>query len=279
MTTVLRIARARASIAVLCITLAAAALGIATARASAYPNSMDALGDSITRAFNTCSFPFSDCPENSWATGTNKAVNSYYLRLLALNPGISGHNNNDAVSGAKMTELKGQAEKAVSRKVELVGILMGANDACTSSISTMTSVASYQSQFEGAMKTLTSGIPSAQINIGSLPNVYRLWEIFHTNSSAVNTWNSLKICQSLLANPTSLAKADEERRLQVKGREEEFDSALQSVCAKYTQCKYDNGAGFKTVFNTNDVSTRDYFHPSIEGQTLIAKIAWEAFPF
>ncbi len=267
------------SISMLCAVLAVASLGVASAQASTYPNSMDALGDSITRAFNTCSFPFIDCPENSWATGTNKTVDSYYLRLLALNPGISGHNYNDAVSGAKMAELNGQAEKAVSRKVELVGILMGANDACTSSISTMTSVANYQSQFEAAMKTLTTGVPGAAIHVGSLPNVYRLWEIFHTNSSAVNTWNSLKICQSLLANPTSLAKEDEERRLQVKTREEQFDSALASVCAKYTQCKYDEGAGFKTVFNTNDVSTRDYFHPSIEGQTLIAKEAWEAFPY
>lgn len=272
----------RRKLALACTGLLAAALAAASigaASAQAYPNSMDALGDSITRAYNTCSFPFVDCPENSWATGTNSKVDSYYLRLLALNPGISGHNNNDAVSGAKMGELNGQAEKAVSRKVELVGVLMGANDACTSSISTMTSVATYQSQFEAAMKTLTTGIPGSQINIGSLPNVYRLWEIFHTNSSAVNTWNSLKICQSLLANPTSLAKEDEERRLQVKTREEEFDSVLQSVCAKYTQCKYDNGAGFKTVFNTNDVSTRDYFHPSVEGQTLIAKEAWESFPF
>jgi lysophospholipase L1-like esterase len=276
--TVLHIgARARAALLVTVLTIAA--FGMGAARAAAYPNSMDALGDSITRAFNTCSFPFTDCLENSWATGTNTTVNSYYLRLLAKNPGIKGNNFNDAKSGAKMSELGGQAEKAVSHKVELVGVLMGANDACTSSVSTMTSVANYQSQFESAMKTLTTGIPTAQINIGSLPNVYRLWEIFHTNSSAVNTWNSLKICQSLLANPTSLAKADEERRLQVKTREEEYDSALQTVCAKYTQCKYDNGAGFKTVFNTNDVGTRDYFHPNIEGQTLIAKVAWEAFPF
>jgi lysophospholipase L1-like esterase len=272
--------RFRALVAVLVTAmLALVSLGAISAHATTYPNSMDALGDSITRAFNTCSFPFIDCPENSWATGTNSKVDSYYLRLLALNPGISGHNYNDAVSGAVMSGLNGQAEKAVSRKAELVGILMGANDACTSSISTMTPVTTYSSEFEAAMKTITSGLPGAQINVGSLPNVYRLWEIFHTNSNAVNTWNSLKICQSLLANPTSLAKADEERRLQVKAREEEFDSALQSVCAKYTQCKYDNGAGFKTVFNTNDVSTRDYFHPSVEGQALIAKEAWEAFPF
>jgi lysophospholipase L1-like esterase len=259
--------------------LAIVSLGMASAKATAAPNSMDALGDSITRAFNTCGFPFTDCTENSWATGTNSRVNSYYLRLLAVNPGISGHNYNDAVSGAKMSELNSQASKAVSRKVELVGILMGANDACTSSISTMTPVSTFQSQFEQGMNTLAAGVPVPQVNVGSLPNVYRLWEIFHTNSSAVNTWNTLKICQSLLANPTSTAKADEERRLQVRQREEEYDSVLQSVCAKYTQCKYDNGAGFKTVFNTNDVSTRDYFHPSIEGQALIASVAWQAFPF
>ena len=259
--------------------LAIVSLGISSASASAHANSMDALGDSITRAFNTCSIAFTDCPENSWATGTDSAVDSYYERALAVNAGISGHNYNDAVSGAKMAELKGQAEKAVSRKVELVGILMGANDACASSISTMTSVATYKSELEEAMNTLTTGLPTAQINVGSLPNVYRLWEIFHTNSSAVNTWNTLKICQSLLEKPTSTEKADEERRIKVRQREEEYDSTLESVCAKYTQCKFDKDAGFKTVFNTNDVSTRDYFHPSIEGQALIAKVAWEAFPY
>lgn len=270
---------ARVRILALSMVLATVSLGMASTKAAAYPNSMDALGDSITRAFNTCRLAFTDCPENSWATGTNSAVDSYYLRLLALNPGISGHNFNDAVSGAKMGELNGQATNAVSRKVELVGVLMGANDACTSSVSTMTAVSTFQSQFEQAMNTLTTGVPTAQINIGSLANVYRLWEIFHTNSSAVNTWNTLKICQSLLANPTSTAKADEERRAQVRQREEEYDAVLQSVCAKYTHCKYDNGAGFKTVFNTNDVSTRDYFHPSVEGQALIASVAWQAFPF
>ena len=269
--------RSRTYVAVLAAALALGSLGSVSAQALT-PNSMDALGDSITRAFNTCSTAFTDCPENSWATGTNAAVNSVYERILAKNAAIKGNNFNDAVSGSKMEGLKAQAEKAVSRKVELVGILMGANDACTSSVSTMTSVATYKSKFEEAMKTLTTGLPSAEIDVGSLPNVYRLWEILHTNSSAVSTWNTLKICQSELANPTSLAKADEERRLQVKTREEEFDSALQTVCAKFTQCKYDEGKGFKIAFTTSDVGTRDYFHPTIEGQAVIAGVAWEAFP-
>jgi lysophospholipase L1-like esterase len=278
MTILGRTTRNLAGLVLLGIALATASLGPASAQASGYPSSMDALGDSITRAFNTCSLPFMDCLENSWATGTTAPVDSYYLRLLALNSGISGHNHNDAVSGALMADLYGQAAKAVSSKVELVEILMGANDACTPSVSTMTSVASYKLQFEAGMELLVSGLPSAQIFVSSLPNVYRLWEIFHTNLSALSTWNSLKICQSMLENPTSLATADEKRRLEVKTREEEFDSVLQSVCARYTQCMYDGGAGFKTAFNTNDVSSRDYFHPSVEGQALVAQTAWKAFP-
>jgi lysophospholipase L1-like esterase len=271
-------ARSRALLALLGVAVVAGALGIASAQANAYPSSMAALGDSITQAFNACpAKPLANCPESSWSTGSNGTVDSVYERLLVLNTKIKGNNINDAVSGAKMAELNTQAKAAVTSKVELVTILMGANDACTSSLSTMTSVATYKSEFETAMKTLTSGIPSARIDVGSLPDVYRLWEIFHTNSSATKTWEKYGICQSMLEKPTSLLKADEERRMQVKAREEEFDTALESVCAKYPQCKYDDGAGFKSVFNTNDVSTLDYFHPSEEGQAVIAHIAWEAY--
>jgi hypothetical protein len=69
-----------------------------------YPNAMASTGDSITRAFNTGTIPFTDAPANSWSTGTNSGVNSQYLRILAANPAISGHNYNDAVSGAKMVD-------------------------------------------------------------------------------------------------------------------------------------------------------------------------------
>ncbi|HEU5034584.1 MAG TPA: SGNH/GDSL hydrolase family protein [Mycobacteriales bacterium] len=246
---------------------------------SAYPNSMDALGDSITRAFNTCSFPFTDCTQNSWATGTNKTVNSYYLRLLKLNPAINGNNFNDAVSGAKMSDLNGQAQNAVSRKVGVVTILMGSNDACTSSISTMTPTSTFQSQFQQALTTLTTGLPNVQIRVGSIPDAYQLWTLFHANSSAVNTWNAYGICQSLLANATSTAQADIDRRATFRQQEIDYNTALQTVCAQFAQCTFDNDAGFNTQFSSGDVSTRDYFHPSISGQTLLANVAWSALGY
>ena len=40
-----------------------------------YPNALAATGDSITRAFNTGTIPFTDAPANSWSTGTSTTVN------------------------------------------------------------------------------------------------------------------------------------------------------------------------------------------------------------
>ena len=254
-----------------------AMLGVATAQASAYPNKMAALGDSITLATNAnaaCAIS-GTCPEYSWATGSNTAVDSYYQRLQALNPSIVA--KNFAENGTQMSALKSQVTNAVSYGAELVTIQMGSNDACTSSVTLMTSVAKYKAEFKEAMNVLTApGSSVTQVNVSSLPNVYRLWEILHTNAEARKIWE-LGICQSMLANPLSLSSTDEKRRLEVRSREEEYDAALQSVCLEYAQCKYDDGAEFMSMFSTGDVSTVDYFHPSVEGQKHIAQGAWEAF--
>src|SRR5258706_14842964 len=87
------------------IPLAAALLGVLVLPAPAHadagppPNSMASLGDSISRGFNACGF-YVDCTSRSFSTGDNSGVNSQYLRILAKNPAIAGHNFNDARSGA-----------------------------------------------------------------------------------------------------------------------------------------------------------------------------------
>jgi hypothetical protein len=65
--------------------------------------------------------------------------------LLSRSPAISGHAANLAVSGAKMAAGPTQAGNLPS-DVQYVTILLGANDLCTSSISTMTSTATFESQ-------------------------------------------------------------------------------------------------------------------------------------
>lgn len=250
-----------------------------TAANAAFPNSIAATGDSITRAFNTCAFPFTDCPANSWATGTEAAVNSFYLRILERNASIRGNLVNHARSGAKMTNLPGQVTNVVSSRSEFVTIEMGANDVCTSSEETMTSVASFRTSFEGAMRTLRERLPSTRIAVGSIPNVYQLWSLLNPNRTAVSTWNSFSICQSMLRNPTSRTREDEERRLRVQRREVEFNGVLAAVCAEHANCQYDGGAGYAYRFEAAEVSTRDYFHPSVRGQATIAAIEFPLFRF
>jgi GDSL-like Lipase/Acylhydrolase. len=248
----------------------------APASAASYPNSMDGLGDSITRAFNTCRIAWVDCPQNSWSTGTNSDVNSHYLRILANNPQIEGKNYNDAVSGAKAADVVQQADKAISRGAEYVTIEIGANDACTSSESTMTSVSSYQSSVSSFLGKLGTQLPDSKVFVASVPDVYHLWELFHTDPDAVATWDRFDICQSLLANATSTATEDSERRQRVRQRVIDFNNVLQNECARHANCKFDDFAGFDYKFAESDVSTRDYFHPSVSGQATIARVTWAA---
>jgi lysophospholipase L1-like esterase len=95
------------------------------------PNSMAAIGDSITQAADVCCW-YGDHPGKSWSVGGDAdSISSHYERILAMNPGIAGSAFMDAVSGAKMDDAAAQAVLAVSQQPGYVTILMGANDACT----------------------------------------------------------------------------------------------------------------------------------------------------
>ena len=240
---------------------------------SPYPSSITALGDSITTAYD--SGGFGNIPANSWATGTNPSVNSMYLRILSLNSSISGKNINLAVSGSKMADLNSQASQ-LNRKTEYVTILIGANDVCTPSMETMTDVAAFRSQFETAMQTIKAKAPKAKVYVLSIPNIYNLWEILHDDPSARTMWAWFSICQSMLANPESIAEVDIARRNMVSQRNVEFNVQLQEVCGSYSGCTFDGFAVFNTTFTANDVSTIDYFHPSLDGQAKVAEVAWNA---
>ena len=241
-----------------------------------YPDSMASLGDSITRAMNPEPSLLGDQPQYSWSTGSNNSVESHYYRILQQNSPISSNNNNDAVSGARMTDLNGQAQTAVIQGVDYVTILMGANDVCRPSEATMTAVETFRSQFQQAMETLTSGLADARIFVVSIPDIYNLWLILKDDPSAVSTWNTVSICQSMLANPTSTGQADVDRRDRVQQRNIDFNTQLAEVCALYTNCRFDNNAVFDTQFVASDVSTFDYFHPSIAGQMKLASVSWVA---
>ena len=236
------------------------------------PSSMAALGDSITRAYDVCC-SYGDHPGQSWSTGSTSydGIASHYERIRQLNPAITGRAYNDAVSGAKMSAAPTQAGQAVSQGARYVTILMGANDLCTSSVSTMTSTTTFRSQFSQAMATLMAQDRKPYVFVSSIPNIYQLWQVLHTNSLARWAWANFHICQSMLA-----ATNTDTQRQQVVAREQAFNQILAEECAKYTRCRWDGGAVYNYQFSASQVSALDFFHPSLSGQAALARVTWAA---
>ncbi|MEU9706262.1 SGNH/GDSL hydrolase family protein [Streptomyces sp. NPDC047981] len=234
------------------------------------PASVAAVGDSITRAFDACTI-LSDCPEASWATGTDTRVNSLALRLLGPER-VSERSWNLAKTGARMAELPEQMARAGARKPELVTVMMGANDACRDRAELMTPVAEFRADFEASLAMLRRTAPKAHVYVSSVPDLKRLWASGKDSTLRREIWN-LGICGSMLADPEDLSASAEKRRTSVRDRVVAYNRTLQEVCAKDLRCRYDGGAVFGFPFDGEQLSRWDWFHPSRNGQARLAELA------
>ncbi|GAA3103602.1 SGNH/GDSL hydrolase family protein [Streptomyces rectiviolaceus] len=235
------------------------------------PKSLAAVGDSITRGFDACSV-LADCPEASWATGTDSEVRSLATRLLGKER-AAGHSWNYAKTGARMADLTGQVEQAALKRPELVTVMAGANDACRPSADSMTPVAEFRADFEEAMRTLRRELPKTQVYVTSVPDLKRLWSQGRTNALGKQIWK-LGICSSMLADPDDLDTSATQRRATVQGRVVAYNDVLKDVCAKDLRCRYDGGAVFDYRFDGDQLSPWDWFHPSKDGQSRLAELAY-----
>ncbi|NBE54259.1 SGNH/GDSL hydrolase family protein [Streptomyces boluensis] len=237
------------------------------------PKSLAAVGDSITRGFDACTV-LSDCPEASWATGTDPAVRSLAVRLLGKD--AAGKRSwNFASTGARMADLPEQMERAAAESPELVTVLVGANDACRASVSAMTPVEEFRTDFEESLRTLRAERPKAQVYVASVPDLKRLWSQGRGSEMSRQVWK-LGICPAMLAEPEAVDAKSAERRDTVHERVVAYNEALAEVCAKDRRCRYDDDAVFDYRFGTGQLSPWDFFHPSRDGQSRLAELAFRA---
>ncbi|MER7939379.1 SGNH/GDSL hydrolase family protein [Streptomyces sp. NBC_01693] len=239
----------------------------------ASPASIAAVGDSITRGFDACSV-LADCPEVSWATGTDGGVRSLAVRLLGASKAAS-HSWNHAVSGARMAQLPEQMALAAKDRPELVTVMIGANDACRDSVALMTPVADFRASFEASMRQLRASAPKAQVYVSSVPDLKRLWSTGRENPLGKQIWK-LGICRSMLADADDMGSAAVARRDAVLERVVAYNGVLRDVCARDERCRYDGGAVFDYRFTGEQLSEWDWFHPGRNGQARLAEIAYRA---
>jgi lysophospholipase L1-like esterase len=272
-----RFPKVRLCVAAAVALVAALAFWSAPAFAVQPPKVMAALGDSITRGYNSAGTEFTpgscpmlrngnpfdlDCPTNSWSTGTNPDVNSQLQRIEALDPDRHPVAYNDAVSGARAgtdrsIDLVSQAQTAATQDPDYVTIEIGANDACRSTIADQTPTATFGNHVETALDDLVSADPKVYIEMLSIPDINQLWALFTSppNQDALLRWSAFGTCQALLANPLSTAQADVERRAQVRAQVIAYNDALADVCAEFKRCRFDDNAVFNSSFTIADVAT------------------------
>jgi lysophospholipase L1-like esterase len=235
------------------------------------PGSVAAVGDSITRGFDACSV-LADCPEVSWATGTDSEVRSLAVRLLGASRAAE-RSWNHAETGARIAQLPEQMALAAKEKPDLVTVMIGANDACRNSAELMTPVADFRASFEASMRQLRAGAPKAQVYVSSVPDLERLWSMGRGNALGKQIWK-LGICQSMLGDADDMSARAVARRASVQERVVAYNDVLRKVCAKDQLCRYDGGAVFDYRFTGKQLSQWDWFHPGRNGQARLAEIAY-----
>jgi lysophospholipase L1-like esterase len=232
------------------------------------PDSLAAVGDSLTTAFDACG-PLAECPRASWATGTEPSVGSLARRLLER---PSKDSWNLAESGATMADLPQQMARAAARRPGLVTVLMGANDACRPSVGAMTPVPAFRSDFTEALRALWEEAPKAQVYVASVPDLKRLWEVGRQHPDARRAWE-FGICPSMLRAPQATGDAAVARRARVADRVRAYNAVLRETCTADRRCRWDGGAVHDHRFTSEALSGWDWFHPSREGQSELAELA------
>ncbi|MCP2032066.1 lysophospholipase L1-like esterase [Okibacterium sp. HSC-33S16] len=231
------------------------------------------LGDSMSLAVNACDRSGS-CPEASWSTGTDPEVQSLASRVASTS-GSAPTVEVIASDGASVESLPDQAARAVELQPDLVTVLIGANDVCAPSYDEMTPEATFTENVNTAFTALATGLPDARVYVSSVPNLVRLIDAKKDDPSAVATWKKIAQCRSILYNATSSEQADVDRRASISALIDTFNGVLADACAAHPHCIWDEKAAFNVEFTGADVSTIDYFHPSVAGQQKLAAVAWD----
>jgi len=250
---------------------AGAAASAAVVAAPPLPDSMAAIGDSITQAVDVCCL-YRSWPGHSWSTGyvPFDGIASHYERLRARNPAIRGHRWNNAVSGARMADAPDQARRTVAQGAEYVTILMGANDLCRSD-GTLTPTATFRAQFHATLHILRTGLPDTRVFVASIPDLHQLWSALRTDPVAQLVWRTAGICPPMLDAANTPAD-----RQAVIDRERELNKVLHDVCATWSRCRFDDYLTYDYDFTRDLVSKLDYFHPNLRGQATLSAVTWEA---
>jgi lysophospholipase L1-like esterase len=260
-----------------CVVAALAALGAVSSaspsvRNNGLPASIAALGDSITTA--ACADGAScanDTEVDSWATGTDPAVDSHLHRLQAMwkNRGSVRAVNLASNSFVTMADLPTQALQARRAGAAYVTIEIGENDLCAG-----TPIATFQSELARGLAVLTGGARAKtfppKILLLSIENLADHWRVLQADPAARKALDrGYGLDCGLGGRVTRLQLA------QVEARARALNHVEAEVCSTVPYCLYDGGTYYDLRLRARYFSPADYQHLSRAGQHALAAAEWK----
>ena len=214
-----------------------------------------------------------DAPENSWATGSNPAVNSIYRRLLARNPAIEGHAFNVARSGSNVDDLMRQARLAVAfRPVPDLFLIQSVDNDIQCDGTDARNYAPFAATLQRTLEFINRRAPKAHIFFVSQ------WASVANYTTAIEKIPAKRAAESG-NGPCNVF--DPSGRLRPAGMAslqklvDAYHARLASTCARVRNCRYDQGALQRMTVVPQDL-TPDANHLSIRGQRKMAAMVWAA---
>ena len=255
----------------------------------ALPAMLATIGDSYTQAWSVSPTYKRDHPAYSWAVGTAKGDGVFSLRerFAALGDKLAGGVVDAATSGKKMSDAARQATEIVTAARKLapgatayVTFELGINDLCDNPT---TDPATLETQLRSAIAILRSGLPNgSRILMLSIPDFSHFYSITQANAKAKAFLSQpayAQTCAPFLGSDSPLTMAAAQELLAT------YDATLGQVCdeieatdgtAGKLHCRSNEALLSEKDFTIKDLSTVDYFHPSLSGQGKMAASAWAA---
>ena len=251
------------------------------------PGLIGAIGDSLTVAVNADG-AFGDQPEHSWIVGDapDDGVASHLERLRAF--GADPDVTTAAMPGAAVATAPGQAATVVEAAARLppgatayVTFELGANDICAASLADATDVDAFAAAVGSAFGALSDGLPSGSVLVVlSVPDVTRLRTLLEDVPRAQELHRRYGVCRAVLGEAVAPAAVHDRIRA--------YNGILAAACKGLDEssldCRFDlagepSGSLFGAVFGLDELSSLDFFHPSLAGQARIADEVWPLTPW
>jgi hypothetical protein len=207
---------------------------------------------------------------NSWATGTNPAVDSIYQRLAAVDPAARGHVVNAAANGAPASALAGQAAGALSLlpNPRLV-IIQTIDDDIRCDGTDKANYPVFGQQVKAALDLIVRKAPHTTILLMSQPGRPLPASEAIAGTPDAKTQSGSDMCSPFDPN----LKLDRKHIRTLTGIIEGYESELATVCATVTQCHTDNGRATHFQVPVSYYSD-DGNHLNVKGLAALARFMW-----